>query len=76
MDPKKWGPSCWNLLHSITEAYPSKPNMKTQQIYYTTSCLMCIGTNIPTFNIGTFPEEMACMNLKRRKYWAKRKSKN
>jgi FAD-linked sulfhydryl oxidase len=30
-DPTYWGPPAWIFLHSITESYPRKPNLKKQR---------------------------------------------
>lgn len=33
MDPTKWGPGAWDLLHFITFKYPDRPGPKTVQLY-------------------------------------------
>ena len=33
MDPKQWGPSCWDTLSFVAHGYPEKPDIKDMNSY-------------------------------------------
>jgi len=64
MDPNKWGPHMWNLLHTITINYPANPTlidiqnhqMFLESIKYIIPCEMCRKHH--TITISKFPPKL------------------